>query len=90
VDANHLPSLFYKFWSKCSKVSMAKDTSKIPFLDSSLMAIVPVTNLIGKLLLELHKAHHIQPLENMGTMCWVSNELNVELLSLPKELEGEV
>ena len=54
------------------------------------MAIIPVVDFISKLLLQLRKAHHIQSLENMGTMCGVSNEFDVKLLSFPKELKGEV
>jgi len=54
------------------------------------MVIVPVMNFLSQLLLQLCKIHHIQPLENVGTMYWISDELGVEFLSFLKELKGEV
>lgn len=54
------------------------------------MAIVPVVNFVGKLLFQLRKAHRIQSLEDMSTMCGVSNELDIKFLSFPEELKGEV
>ena len=69
---------------------MPEDTSETLFLDPSLMVIVPVMDFIGKLLLQLCKTHHIQSLENVGTMCRISNEFDVKLPSFLKELKGEV
>ena len=54
------------------------------------MAIIPVVNFVSKLLFQLRKAHRIQSLEDMSTMCGVSNELDIKFLSFPEELKGEV
>ena len=90
MDSDGLLSWFYKFGSKHLKVGMSKNARKITFLDPSLMAIVPVADFIGKLPLQLHKAHHIQSLENVSAMCWIGNEFNIQLLSFLEELKGEV
>ena len=54
------------------------------------MLIVPVVDFIGKLFLQFHKVHHIQSLKNVGTMCWISDKFDVQLLSFLKKLKGEV
>ena len=90
ADTNCLPSRFHKLGSECSKVCTSKDTSKIPFLDSSLMAVIPDPYFIGKLLLQLCKAHDIQPLENVCTMCWVNNQLDVQLPSFPEKFKRKM
>ena len=69
---------------------MPKNTRKIVFLDPSLMAIIPVTDFIGKLPLQLRKAHYIQPLENVSAMCQIGDKLDIQLLSFLEELKGEV
>ena len=90
MDSDSLPSRFYKFGSKRSKVGTPKNTRKIAFLDPSLMAIVPVADFIGKLPLQLCEAHHIQSLENVSAMRWIGNEFNIQLPSFLEELKGEV
>lgn len=90
MDSDSLPSRFYKFGSKRSKVGTPKNTRKIVFLDPSLMAIVPVADFIGKLPLQLREAHHIQSLENVSAMRWIGNEFNIQLPSFLEELKGEV
>jgi len=54
------------------------------------MTLVPVTDFIRELPLQLRKAHHIQPLKDVSTMRWISNELDIQLPSFPEELKGEV
>ena len=54
------------------------------------MAFVPVTDFISKLPLQLRETHNIQPLKNVGAICWVSNKLDIQLPSFPEELKGKV